>query len=70
MLTVFLHLRKQPVPLCRSTRHLQHNYSQGTVGCIHSPWAMNPRVHGRLRRACKGDRECIMFIDCKHVMHV
>ena len=29
-----------------------------------------PGVHGRLRRACKGHREYMMFIDGKHTMQV
>ena len=70
MVIVLVDLKKQAVSLCRSTRHLHYNYSQGTVRCIHSPWVIYPGVHGWLRRVCKEHREYIMFIDCKHTVQV
>ena len=38
------------------------------VCIVHGP--ICPGVQGRLRRARKGYREYIMFIDCKHAMQV
>ena len=50
--------------ICTTTSHR----GMFNVCIAHGP--ICPGVHGRLRRACKGYREYIMFIDCKHAMQV
>ena len=70
MLPILLDLRKQAVPLCRSTRRLHYNYSHELFDVSILKRPIYPGVHGQLRRACKGHREYMMFIDYKHTMHV